>query len=98
MIRLAPVLLMDGVTALREAAVAGAGMTIQPDWLIASEIARGALVRVLPDWSIPPIPVHVVFPSGPLPKRLRMFVDYAAEAFPQIVDELTSSVASSNHS
>ena len=30
-IKLPPVLLLDSVTALREAAIAGAGLTIQPD-------------------------------------------------------------------
>lgn len=81
-VRLSPILLMDGVTALREAAIAGAGMTVLPEWLIHEHVARGELRRLLEDWTIPPVPVHVVFPTGRLPNRLRTFIDFAASELP----------------
>ncbi|MBV8636289.1 MAG: LysR family transcriptional regulator [Burkholderiaceae bacterium] len=39
-------------------------------------IARGELVRVLPKWSSPPIPVHAIYPTRRfLPAKLRLFLD-----------------------
>jgi DNA-binding transcriptional LysR family regulator len=85
-IRLSPVLVMDGVTALREAALAGAGMTVLPEWLIREPFATGSLVRLLPDWSIPSVDVHVVFPFGHAPGRVRRFVDFAVQRLPGLIE------------
>lgn len=41
--------------ALRQWALEGAGVALLPDWLVAGDIAAGALSRVLPDWSTPKI-------------------------------------------
>jgi DNA-binding transcriptional LysR family regulator len=38
-------------SALRDLAVAGAGLAYLPDWLVAPDLERGALRRVLPEWS-----------------------------------------------
>lgn len=87
-VKLPPVLLLDSVTALREAAIAGAGMTLQPEWLIGDALANGQLVQVLPEWKIPPVDVHVAFPAGRfLPGRLRAFVDFAGSEIPRMIDE-----------
>lgn len=88
-VHLSPVLLMDGVTALREAAIAGAGMAVLPDWLIRAPLAEGRLQRVLPDWGIPPVDVHVVFPSGRVPRRVRAFVEFAVERLPGMIAGLS---------
>ena len=46
--------------------------------------ASGELVQVLPDWSHPPMPVHVVYPPNRhLSAKVRAFVDWAAELFAQ---------------
>ncbi|HTD64913.1 MAG TPA: LysR substrate-binding domain-containing protein [Candidatus Limnocylindria bacterium] len=45
-VRLSPVLVMDSVTALREAATAGAGLTMQPEWLLDVTLTSGKLARV----------------------------------------------------
>jgi DNA-binding transcriptional LysR family regulator len=87
-VQLAPVLVMDGVTALREAAIAGAGMTVLPEWLIGEALHSRKLVPVLRDWLVPPVDIHVVFPSGGLPGRVRAFVDYALAHLPSLIQEL----------
>ena len=85
-IKLPPVLLLDSVTALREAAIAGAGLTIQPEWLVGNTLTSGELVRVLPDWNIPTVDASVVFPaSRHLPERVRAFVDFAVKNLPEMV-------------
>jgi len=90
-VRLSPVLVMDSVTALREAATAGAGLTMQPEWLLGVTLTSGKLARVLPEWTLPPANVNVVFPSGLLPARLRAFVDYAVVELPRLIESLTLS-------
>ena len=61
---------------LRDAAIAGLGVIIQADAVVAADVSAGRLVRVLPDWDGPVRPMHLVFPAGrsPTPK-LRAFVD-----------------------
>lgn len=86
MVKLTPVLLLDSVTALREAAIAGSAMTVLPEWLLGDTLSSKKLVRVLPDWSISSADVNVVFPaSRHLPERVRAFVDFAVKNLPEMV-------------
>jgi DNA-binding transcriptional LysR family regulator len=89
-VQLSPVLVMDSVTALREAVIAGAGMAVLPEWLIGSALARGEVVPVLPSWTIPPVAMHVVFPSGKLPGRIRTLVEYATVELPRLIENPAS--------
>ena len=50
--------------ALRELAVAGVGIAYIPEVLVAEELARGRLKRILPDWASPPIAAHAVYRAG----------------------------------
>jgi len=85
-IKMPPVLLLDSVTGLREAAIAGAGLTILPEWLVGDTLTSGKLERVLPDWNIPTVDATVVFPaSRHLPERVRAFVDFAVKNLPEMV-------------
>jgi DNA-binding transcriptional LysR family regulator len=73
-----PVLISEGVTSLREAARAGLGIAVLPDWLIREDIVSGRLVRVLPQWNARELPCHVVYQGHRmLPVRVRTFVDFA---------------------
>jgi DNA-binding transcriptional LysR family regulator len=62
--------------ALRDLAIDGAGIAYLPDWLVADDLARGHLRRVLPDWSSPPLIAWAVYRAelrgAP---RLRAFLD-----------------------
>lgn len=51
----------EGATA---AAVAGLGLTVTSLWGCRAELERGTLVRVLADWTLPPVTLHAVFPRG----------------------------------
>lgn len=60
--------------------VNGAGIGIVSGYLCAPEIDAGRLVRLLPEWSPPPIEVSIVFPSKrELAPAVRAFVDYMKE-------------------
>lgn len=90
-VKLAPVLLLDSVTALREAAIAGSALTVLPEWLLGDTLTSKKLVQVLPDWSISSADVNVVFPANRhLPERVRAFVDFAIANLPQLLADKES--------
>lgn len=67
----------DNGQALRELAVAGAGVICQPMALVRDDLAGGRLVPVLPDRWLDGAPVHIVHSMRrPLPLKLRTFVDF----------------------
>ncbi|MBB5209394.1 LysR substrate-binding domain-containing protein [Chiayiivirga flava] len=65
---------------LTEAAVAGLGVAMLPDWQCLDALRSGALEVVLPQWQLPQGVLHFVYPSrrGLLP-AVRAFVDHLAE-------------------
>jgi DNA-binding transcriptional LysR family regulator len=65
---------------LTEAAIAGAGIVQQPDFVLGRHFAAGTLVRVLPDWQAPDLAVHAVHhQSRHVSAKIRVFIDYLAE-------------------
>lgn len=71
--------------ALKEAALAGAGVVQLPLLMLNEELGSGALVWLLPDWEPRREVIHLVFPSrrGMLP-AVRAFIDFLAERYSQI--------------
>lgn len=66
--------------ALRRAAAAGAGIVLQPEDALASDLAAGRLVPVLPRWSFRPTPVHLVYAQDRKPTaKLRSAIDFLVE-------------------
>ncbi len=64
------------------AVLAGLGVAQVASFAAAAPISRGELVEVLPDWSRPPIPLHVVYPPNRhLSAKVRAFVEWVAELF-----------------
>ncbi|WP_257388338.1 LysR family transcriptional regulator [Tahibacter caeni] len=67
---------------IASAAAAGLGFCISPSFLIWQRLQRGELVQLLPQWQIPEIAVHAVYPAGrTLPAKTRSFIDYLVERF-----------------
>ena len=64
------------------ATVRGAGIDLQPTFLVADEIADGRLVEVLPQWRAVELGIYAVYPSRKfvLPK-VRALVNFLAGAF-----------------
>lgn len=73
----------DDVTTLVEAAVAGAGVMMAANWLVASELADGRLVQVLPEWTAKgEAGVNVVRASvRHAPAKTRVFSEWITEVF-----------------
>lgn len=64
------------------AGLAGHGIMQAPHFMVQGHVKAGRLVRVLPEWGVPPIPLHVVYPPNRhLSTRLRVFVDWVAGLF-----------------
>jgi len=65
---------------LRMAAIAGAGLLLQPEVLVAEELANGRLIRVLEQHTPRPRPVHLLWRQDlrPLPKLTQFIAHLAA--------------------
>lgn len=74
-------LVINNGEALRAAAVAGAGVILQPEVLLKDDVAAGRLVRLLQGFEPPPRPIQIVYPRDrhPTPK-LRSFIDFTVRA------------------
>jgi DNA-binding transcriptional LysR family regulator len=65
--------------ALNPALLAGAGIALQPDFLVAEHLATGRLEALLPGWQSPPLGLYLVTPPSPLrPQRVRLLIDFLA--------------------
>jgi LysR family transcriptional regulator, regulator for bpeEF and oprC len=61
----------------------GTGIAIVACYLSAPDIAAGRLVQLLPEWDVPPIAVHMIFPSKrELAPVVRAFVEFMKGANP----------------
>jgi len=66
---------------LREAALAGMGIVLQPDFLVGDAIADGRLRHVLPGYGVGSLGIHAVYTSrSHLAPKVRSFIDYLREA------------------
>jgi DNA-binding transcriptional LysR family regulator len=71
----------NNVGAVHDAVLAGAGIAVLSEFMVADDIAAGRLVPVLPDWRIRSVDVHAVYPARQnLPPRLSLFVEHLAKA------------------
>ncbi|MGY3452011.1 LysR family transcriptional regulator [Bradyrhizobium sp. USDA 4353] len=66
---------------LRAAVLADMGLTIASDWMFSSELASGAVRRVLADWMLPPLDLWAVFPAGRMASaKARAFASFVESA------------------
>ncbi|WP_282608671.1 LysR family transcriptional regulator [Pelagibius sp. Alg239-R121] len=55
---------VDSAEAMTQLCLQGLGLATPPDYLVDREIAAGALIAVLPDWSVDPMPLYAVWPDN----------------------------------
>lgn len=71
---------LDATMAVRTAVCLGAGLSVLPDYAVATELAQGALVHLLPQWTLPSGGIHVVYPTARFrPAKVRQFVEVLSE-------------------
>ncbi len=75
-------LAVNDSNAYMAALLMGLGIGQTATFMTAEHVASGELVQVLPDWTQPPLPMHVVYPPNRhLSAKVRAFVDWAADLF-----------------
>ncbi|TWX65879.1 LysR family transcriptional regulator [Colwellia demingiae] len=57
-------IIVNSVEAMTQLCINGAGIATPPDYLIEKEIKNNALVELLPNWQVEPIPLYAVWPSN----------------------------------
>ncbi len=67
---------------LRDAAVAGQGITLLPTFIAYKEIEQGTLIPLFADFGLPQIDAYAIYPqTHHLSQRVRTFVDFLIERF-----------------
>ena len=75
-IRLAANLKINATPAVLQATLAGGGISILPDYLIADHLKAGRLVNLFPTWSLPTGGIFAVYPSARFrPPKVTKFVE-----------------------
>lgn len=70
----------NNAEALGATLCAGLGIAPQPDFICWRDLAEGRLISVLDGWSLPPIALHLVAPSGtPRPPRVSVLMDFLTQ-------------------
>ncbi|MES2360833.1 MAG: LysR substrate-binding domain-containing protein [Pseudomonadota bacterium] len=79
-VRIEPAVHANNGDLLRELALAGGGIISQPDFIVADDLARGALVPLLQDWQRNESHVYAVYLSRRfLSPKVRVFIDFMVE-------------------
>lgn len=67
---------------VRAAALAGAGILVQPKYIIYDDLVAGRLLPVLDDWSLPRLTINLAFQDRRyMPAKTRLFIDFLLEHF-----------------
>jgi DNA-binding transcriptional LysR family regulator len=67
---------------LRAAALDGAGILVQPTYIVYDDIVAGRLVPLLDDWDLPRLTINLAYPSRKhLSAKVRTFIDFIADYF-----------------
>jgi DNA-binding transcriptional LysR family regulator len=70
---------------VREAVLSGLGLAVASEWMFAPELKSGAVKAVLQDWSLPPLDLWAVFPTGrQASAKARAFVNFVEAQMAQI--------------
>lgn len=72
-------LVLNNGEAIRDLAIAGLGLAVLPDFLVADVLADGRLCQILADHETRVLPVLAVWPPiSPMPAKLRALIDHLA--------------------
>jgi DNA-binding transcriptional LysR family regulator len=71
---------VNNAVAMLDSVLAGAGISLQPTWMVADLLAQGRLLRVLPRHTGPVQEVHLLYAARRhQPLRVRVWVDFLAQ-------------------
>ncbi|MFV0385301.1 LysR substrate-binding domain-containing protein [Paracoccus sp. (in: a-proteobacteria)] len=77
--KIQPVFSSNNSDMLHSMAINGRGITLMPELAITEDLTSGRLARLMPEYSVNNLPVHLVYPSGKLMTgAMRHFLDFCA--------------------
>lgn len=84
-----PTFEINDATPAIQAAAMGHGITIALSYMVCEQIRDGTLVPILQAFTLPPQPVHLVYPHVRLvAPKIRAFLDFAAPRLKGVLDRL----------
>ncbi len=69
---------VDDYSAMVELVAAGQGIGLMPALHVAEGEKQGRLVRIFPEWTLPSMPVQLVYSTRQLPERVRLLIEFLA--------------------
>jgi len=88
-VSLNPTFEINDATAAIQAAEMGHGITVALSYMVSDQTYNKKLVPVLDTFTLPPQPVHMVYPHARLvAPKVRAFIDFAAPRLKTILDQL----------
>ncbi len=66
----------NSVGMLKRLAVLGLGTALLPDEIVRDEVAAGDLMRVLPEWHAPAVPVYALTETRLIPAKTERFIEF----------------------
>jgi DNA-binding transcriptional LysR family regulator len=69
------VLCANNMTMIRRLARLGVGIAVVDDLMASEDVDRGHLQKVLPGWTLEPMPISILTPTRLLAAKTRAFVD-----------------------
>lgn len=89
-LRLTTRLTLSAAEGVREAVLAGQGFAITSRWMFAPELQSGAVIPVLTEWTLPPMELWILYPSGRLTSaKAKAFVNW----FESVIHDSTTNSA-----
>jgi DNA-binding transcriptional LysR family regulator len=86
LVKVSPSMISNGGDTLVHAAVAGAGITMAPRFLVNAALLAGELVQLLPEWHVAPgAKLYVLHPHKRfVPPSTRLFIDFLGREIPEM--------------
>lgn len=74
---------VNNAAMIRRLAMLDRGILLLPEAIVADELAKGSLQRVLPEWQGAPVPVYALTETRLLPAKTQRFIDFLRERLEQ---------------
>lgn len=80
-VRMRQAMTVNTTPAAMSATLAGGGVSVLPDFLVAEHIEAGRLIHILPSWNLPSGGIHTIYPAARFrPPKVTAFVSMLVEA------------------
>jgi DNA-binding transcriptional LysR family regulator len=74
---------LNSVGLIRRLAALDQGIAILSEEIVAEDVRKGRLCRILPDWEGPPIPVYAMTETRLLPAKTQCFIEFLRQRLAQ---------------